>query len=86
MLVKNLTRSTLVDGAIKGIYDILPSVPEESMRRNENPPGGSTDVPELQGLLWREIDQNVTVRSGVFGILDRLLLSVSNQWVIVAWD
>lgn len=47
--------------------------------------GSSTDVPKLDRLLRREINDNVAISSGLVSILDSLLLSISNQRVVVSY-
>jgi hypothetical protein len=50
-----------------------------------DPPGGLADISESQSLLRREINHDVSIRSGLLGILDSLLLSVCNQRVVVSF-
>ena len=47
--------------------------------------GSSTNVPKLDRLLRREINDNVTISSGLVSILNSLLLSISNQRVVVSY-
>ena len=47
--------------------------------------GSSTDIPKLDRLLRREINNNVPISSGLVSVLDSLLLSVSDQRVVVSY-
>ena len=83
---RNLMRWRVVEGAINGMYDTLYALRIYSgYERGEYSLDFCALFSEGEGFLRWKIDHDKSIGSCLAGILDRLVLSVRQQWVIVTY-